>query len=272
MPPKTDDKIILSILTLHKQGRRDTEIGKNLGIGKSTVQHYLKGERVVRFRKKSDRSKISAETKVKILLLHAEGLNDQDIANKLDIGKSTVSGFLVGKRIVNRKPKQQKNGAGLIICSICDKPKISGEFRAPKSNGKTMSKPSFCKECQREKTAKKLADPAAYLRKRANDLAARARKLGIPFDLTFEMVWEIYKKQDGKCFYTDERMAFFGEKGLRRSLSFDRVVPETGYVIGNVVLCTYKANAVKQDLTLDELKAWLPGWHQRLVNSGLITY
>lgn len=270
MPTITNAETVSAIGTLHAQGLRDKEICSKLGIGKSTVQHYLKGRRVVRLRKKSDRSKISPETRTRILPLHAEGLNDQDIANKLDIGKSTVSGFLIGKRIVNRKPKQQKNKAGLIICSICGEPKTSGEVSSPRFNGKTISKPSFCKECQREKTAKRFADLATYLRKRTNDLSARVRKLEIPFALTFEEVLGLYKKQDGKCFYTDEPMGLFGEKSLRRSLSFDRVVPESGYVFGNVVLCTYKANAVKQNLTLDELKAWLPGWYGRLAASGFI--
>lgn len=215
---------------------------------------------------KTNSKKISA-----VARLHKQGFRDGEIGERLGIGMSTVSAHLVGKRMINRKPKQQTTSGGRIVCSICGKPKVPGDFRSPKSNGRILSKPSFCKACQRDKDAKRLADPMAYLRKRVNDLAARSRRLEIPFALTFEGVWEIYKKQNGKCFYTDEQMALFGEKDLRRSLSFDRVVPNSGYVIGNVVLCTYKANAVKQNLTLDELKAWLPGWHQRLVDSKLIT-
>jgi len=202
--------------------------------------------------------------------LHTKGLSDQDIANKLGIGKSTVSNFLIGKRVINHKPTQQTTLDGHVICSICKTPKDPSDFRSPKFNGRVLSKPSFCKSCQREKDVKKLSNPTAYLRKRVNDLAARSRRLEIPFALTFEEISEIYKRQGGKCFYTDERMALFGEKDLRRALSFDRVIPEIGYVAGNVVLCTNKANSVKQDLTLDEVEKWLPGWFQRLVNSGFV--
>lgn len=214
---------------------------------------------------KTNSRKISA-----IVKLHKQGFRDSEISEKLSIGLSTVSAHLIGKRVMTRKPVQQTTPDGRIICSICKTPKAPSDFRLPKSNGKVLSKPSFCKACQRDKDVVRFSDPATYLRKRLHDLAARSRKLGITFSLTFEDVSGIYKNQDGKCFYTDKRMALFGEKDLRRSLSFDRIVPKIGYVTGNVVLCTYKANAVKQDLTLEELRAWLPGWHQRLVDSGIL--
>lgn len=214
---------------------------------------------------KTNNKKISAITR-----LHKQGLRDGEIGERLGIGKSTVSAHLLGKRVMTRKPTQQTTSDGRIVCSICKTPKSPGDFRSPKSNGRILSRPSFCKACQRDKDAVKLSDPAAYLRKRMHDLASRSRRLGIRFALTFEEVLAIYKRQDGRCFYTDEQMALFGEKDLRRSLSFDRVVPESGYVTGNVVFCTYKANAVKQDLTLKELKTWLPGWYKRLIAAGFV--
>ncbi len=215
-------------------------------------------------------AKTNSKKILAIMRLHKRGLRDGEIGERLGIGKSTVSAHLVGKRVIDRKPKQQVISDGRIVCSICGTPKPPNDFRSPKSNGRILSKPSFCKACQREKDAIRFSDPTAYLRKRRHDLAARSRRLGIPFALTFEEVWEIYKKQDGKCFYTDEQVALFGEKDLRRALSFDRVIPELGYVAGNVVLCTNKANTVKQDLSLDELAKWLPGWFQRLVNAGFV--
>ena len=47
-----------------------------------------------------------------------------------------------------------------------------------------------------------------------------------------------------------------GKEQLRKTLSFDKVVPEFGYLLNNVVLCIYKANAVKQDLNFCVALAW----------------
>jgi len=267
MPTKTNDSIIAQILSLHQQGLKDKEIADKLGTSKTNVHHYLEGRRVVHRRKKGDKTPITDDIRRQIIQLHAGGLNDWEIASELDIGKSTVSSFLLGKRVINHKPRRQYTGDGHIICSICKHSKSSDEFGSPRSNGRTISESSFCKECQRDKTFKRLSDPLTYLRKRVNDLAARSRKLGVIFRLTVEDAWRIYTEQRGKCFYTGEQMALAPRSkvaGLRTSLSFDKVVPERGYEESNVVLCTYKANAVKQDLTLDEIRDWLPGWYQKL--------
>lgn len=47
-------------------------------------------------------------------------------------------------------------------------------------------------------------------------------------------------------------------------MSIDRLIPENGYVKENIVLCIYKANTVKNDLTLSELKEWIPSWYKKI--------
>ena len=219
-------------------------------------------------------TKITSDVLKQISLLHAEGLNDWQIADKLKIGKSTVGAALAGQRIVNHKPKQQQTADGRIVCSICKEPKHPNDFCTPKSNGRALSKPSFCKSCQRGKTIKRLSDPVVFLRKRVNDTASRVKKQGVIFTLTVEEVLKIYEEQQGRCFYTDEPMTLSVRSShqLRHTLSFDRVVPSLGYIASNVVLCTYKANAVKQDLTLTELQNWIPGWHARLMKCSRLNF
>lgn len=44
------------------------------------------------------------------------------------------------------------------------------------------------------------------------------------------------------------------------SYSIDRLIPELGYVKGNVVVISYKANTIKNNATVDDLEkvlAWL---------------
>ncbi len=45
---------------------------------------------------------------------------------------------------------------------------------------------------------------------------------------------------------------------------------DDGYTLGNVVLCTYRANSIKRDVSLDELREWMPGWYDRLVSAGKV--
>ena len=81
---------------------------------------------------------------------------------------------------------------------------------------------------------------------------ARAKQRGVAFDLTLEDVsipdvcpvlgLEIRKGVPG------------ASGGSDNSPSLDRIRPELGYVPGNVVVVSHRANRIKQDATADELE------------------
>ena len=54
------------------------------------------------------------------------------------------------------------------------------------------------------------------------------------------------------------------------SISVDKIIPELGYIKENIVLCSFKANTIKQNLTLDELREWIPRFYQKLIKGGYI--
>lgn len=100
---------------------------------------------------------------------------------------------------------------------------------------------------------------------RCGKIATRAKHLGVNFDLTPQYLSYLFRAQRYKCFYTDYDMnANYGMGHSQYALSVDRVVPERGYVKDNIVLCTTQANSVKNNLTLSELKLWIPSWYDRL--------
>jgi CTP:phosphocholine cytidylyltransferase-like protein len=37
-----------------------------------------------------------------------------------------------------------------------------------------------------------------------------------------------------------------------------------GYIHGNVVFCCSRINMMKNNMTLDEMREWTPGWYQRV--------
>ena len=75
-----------------------------------------------------------------------------------------------------------------------------------------------------------------------------------------------FNKQHGLCFYTDIKLKMgIGKNGKEKdAFSIDKIIPEKGYTVGNIVLCTRRTNTVKSDLTLEEIKLWMPEWYMRL--------
>lgn len=106
-----------------------------------------------------------------------------------------------------------------------------------------------------------------YIRSTVSRKKAHSKKYGIEFNLTYEHLLERWEGQDGLCFYTFNKLEilrFRTKEQKAYSPSLDRVDPTKGYTNGNVVWCINKANIVKSNLTLDELREWIPEWYGRI--------
>ena len=88
------------------------------------------------------------------------------------------------------------------------------------------------------------------------------KRSSVPSDLTFDYLLELWKKQDGRCYYTNEILNSYGAGPSRQQLtiinrnknspSLDKMNPEKGYVIGNVVWCSLPINSMKGELKTDD--------------------
>lgn len=127
---------------------------------------------------------------------------------------------------------------------------------------------SYCKKCRyRQYRESTLSSPERYWRERTNQIRKRCGEKGIPFALPEGYLYSLWVMQGGKCFYTDVAMDAVFDRGLRdTSASVDKIIISDGYVVGNVVLCTSRANSIKYDQTLEEMKQWMPSWYERLAN------
>jgi hypothetical protein len=82
------------------------------------------------------------------------------------------------------------------------------------------------------------------------------KRKGDAFDLTADYLVELFNSQNGLCALTG-RVMLYGSEGVQRdSVSIDRIDHEGGYVIGNVRLVTYQANAARNRFSDDELFAF----------------
>jgi hypothetical protein len=212
--------------------------------------------------------------KDKAIELHAEGYSDVKIAEMLGVSVGGVGGWLNGKRVLNGKPHRIKLENGNHVCSRCGDEKHPDLFPKPRFNGSKLSEVSFCRACLSGRDASnRKGTMDRYLLGRFWSLKGRAAKNSTIFSLEEGDLHKVFEKQRGLCFYTQEKMEIPESRvgsGMRRAVSVDRVIPSKGYTRKNIVLCTYKANAVKQNLTLDEMYAWLPGWYWKLVDGNVI--
>lgn len=131
------------------------------------------------------------------------------------------------------------------LCSKCKKP----------SDGLTKhgNTRSVCKACFNEKQkAYYRKNPVIYL---LNTCRARCKKNGVFFDLNKEDI-----VIPDKCPVLGIPLEFGTHGFHENSASIDRLDPEKGYIKGNVTVISFRANRIKCDATLEELKklvTWL---------------
>lgn len=85
------------------------------------------------------------------------------------------------------------------------------------------------------------------IRRRLTQTKSNAKRTGVVIDLTEHYLYEIFKKQQAKCALSGVPMLIDGNTNLR--LSLDKIIPENGYVVGNVQWTIFAANRAKGDMT-----------------------
>lgn len=72
------------------------------------------------------------------------------------------------------------------------------------------------------------------------------KRLNRPHDINVDYMFELWKQQQGVCKYTNQPL--FIEKDHPATLSIDKIIPELGYVEGNVQWVAWAVNRAKGDL------------------------
>ena len=139
---------------------------------------------------------------------------------------------------------------GSKACTKCGEIKPRSEFHKDRSQGTGLR--CKCKVCD-----------ASYKRKFARDrpfnqilhgARKRARDRDVPFNLTEEYLESIWT---GVCPVFQVRLNLPGQgEGHHRTTatpSLDRLIPDKGYVPGNVIWISMRANQMKNDGTSEEL-------------------
>lgn len=142
-------------------------------------------------------------------------------------------------------------------CNVCNTTKYKMEFHVNSASPDGID--SRCKLCKKEiYLNKKKSDPLStyYVAKRS-----WCKQRGIEFSLTLKQLKEIWT---GKCPILGLEITI-GEsgKGSHNSAHLDRLDPSIGYVYDNVNWISGRANRIKYNATIDELKA-IVQWVERV--------
>lgn len=117
-------------------------------------------------------------------------------------------------------------------------------------NNRDYYKANRKKEIERNRKYRKVhpsRSPGNPDRNHLREIRRRARSRGIPFNLTMEDM-----QRPAVCPVLGKPMG----RGLGAdwAASLDRIVPERGYVKGNVVWVSMRANRIKTNATADEIR------------------
>lgn len=79
------------------------------------------------------------------------------------------------------------------------------------------------------------------------------RRLGIPINIDSQYMRDLWKKQNGKCYWTGITLDFhIGKARDPRRPSIDRINAKLGYVRGNVVWATNFANRARGEMNAED--------------------
>lgn len=251
---------------LHLEGFSNKDIAERLGCSQEVVGH--------RMNMLGLRSSFGARldvSKERVAELHAQGLTNRSIANALGVAPNVIArrlgelglktnGRVRMKRIINGDQAQ---------CTRCSEWFPADSFPKGRSGRSDEYFLSFCWACKRKvDVARRNKNIHEYLNEVHRRMKARAKKKSHPVTIDREYLYRLYDLQEGRCALTDVGLVCrHGEGHVNRpaNLSVDRIRSDQGYIPGNVILITHRVNTIKSDITLDEMREWMPGWYARLV-------
>lgn len=136
--------------------------------------------------------------------------------------------------------KSRKSSAIRTICKECEAHR-SREFRKQHKNYRGSGKIKSVPEEHRI--------IMSAIRSKISQAKSNNKRTDRDFNITDQYIYELWLKQNNRCIYTNEE--FVIEKYHNANLSIDKIVPDLGYVEGNIQLVCWAVNRAKGDLSHD---------------------
>ena len=142
-----------------------------------------------------------------------------------------------------------------MLCRGCQLDKPAEEFPL-RQDRKTPIRRPYCMSCKNNiQRARHAAHRRiAPFKLKASKCAARARSMGVPCDITPEYLEEIWT---GVCPALGVPIKWDADRSDEMASELDRLVPDKGYIKGNVAFISRKVNRLKNNATTTELEQLL---------------
>ena len=154
------------------------------------------------------------------------------------------------------------------LCKTCKKNLNYKKFREVKRLTKGPNKGKFvgwtdvkggkrfstCSECEKDRFYKRYrSNPIPQL---IYNFKKRAKLTGVPFDLEPQDIKNKLNLAGSKCpvLGVDMEISKLGSKNNDLTPSIDRIDPKKGYVKDNIIVVSMRANRIKTDATVDEIR------------------
>lgn len=138
------------------------------------------------------------------------------------------------------------------VCSSCRWERSAREFHVARARPSGLQ--SICRKC-RPKFNAVVNGNRTHVYDLLAAARARAKKQGVPFDLTEDDI-----VIPDVCPILGVRMRRGKGTSTPCSPSLDKIIPALGYVPGNIAVISRRANTIKNDASIHELRAlvrWL---------------
>jgi hypothetical protein len=161
---------------------------------------------------------------------------------------------------INAIKKQQYLKDNLWTCSTCNVTLSLTADNFYKRNDSDTGFQHRCKKCLQKdfnRTSRLIQKDNLeyYLKDRFYGAKNRAIKKQITFDLTLDYLLDLWERQKGLCQLTKVKMTHTILEGkLSTNASVDKINPLLGYTKDNIQLVCNRANMMKSNISIEELK------------------
>jgi hypothetical protein len=166
-----------------------------------------------------------------------------------DISEITLNKFLKGircngyscKRSITTPPSTK-------VCVHCDIEKSIDEFPKETRQNYMNTHKNTCRPCSNIINDKYRNTQVGYFKKLLKAARRNSRIRGIErpeagiFDISYDNILDIWKTQDGKCYYSNVPMKTNSKTDFQASI--ERLDSNKGYIKDNIVLCALEFNDV----------------------------
>ena len=129
-------------------------------------------------------------------------------------------------------------------CRICNKIKPIEEFNKIYPIGRRHN---YCKDCKNQKGRN--VEHSDWRLRLMDGAKARSKKQKVPINIVLDDIII-----NDNCPILGIKLEKGNGKTTDNSPSLDKIIPELGYVKGNIMVISHKSNSIKRDANADELE------------------